>query len=200
MNEADPKAHPETDDQQVRDRAVRLFTFLREITELRSKTIRTIEQYDKVLWFKEIPREPGCDCIAWRPVKDEEKSDVWVEIRRPRLKPPPRVADALEPWLDSQEVEDSSREFPVLRERIILDVPGEAHDSGGVGQGTIVRQLAECPEIKSLWETYVQKQWRPWAEEDRRLQAVQKVFTDLFSIYQKQQRLGETYDVVLGLG
>ncbi len=102
MNEADSKADPRTDDQQVRDRAVRLFTFLREITELRSKTIRTIEQYDKVLWFKEIPREPGCDWIAWRPVKDEEKSDVWVEIKKPRLKPPPKVADPLGPWLDVQ--------------------------------------------------------------------------------------------------
>ncbi len=200
MQEADSKIHEKTDDEQVRARATRLFTFLRELTELQSKTVRTIDQYDKALWFKAIPREPGCHCIAWRPIEDQEESDVWVEIRKPRLKAPPKVSDALEPWLDPQEVEDSSREFPVLRERIILDVPGEADETDPAEQQTIVRQLEECPEIKSLWETYVQEQWWPWAEEDRRLQGVQKVYTDLFSIYQKQRRLGEAYEVVLGLG
>ena len=42
--------------------------------------------------------------------------------------------------------------------------------------------------------------WWPWAEADRRVQAIQRVYTQLFSIYQKQQRLGEQYEVVLGLG
>ena len=33
-----------------------------------------------------------------------------------------------------------------------------------------------------------------------RLQPIQKVYAELFSVYQKQQRLGEQYEVVLGLG
>ena len=39
-----------------------------------------------------------------------------------------------------------------------------------------------------------------WAEEDRRLQRIQRIYTELFSIYQRQERLGEAYEVVLGLG
>ncbi len=145
MQGADSKIH--RNDEQVRDRTIKLFTYLRELSELQSKTVRTIDQYEKTLWFKEIPREPGCHCIAWRPIEDEEQSDVWVEIKKPRLKPSPKVADALEPWLNPQEVVDSSREYPVLRDKIILSVPDEADETDTGEQQTIVRQLAECPDI-----------------------------------------------------
>jgi very-short-patch-repair endonuclease len=79
-------------------------------------------------------------------------------------------------------------------------VSEETKDDGRVEPRTVFRELAEFPQIRSTWERYVQQKWSPWAEEDRRFQAVQKVYTDLFSIYQKQQRLGEAYEVVLGLG
>lgn len=196
-NDSTPSSLP---DQEVRDRAIRLFTFLREITELRSKTTRTCDQYEKVLWFDEIPREPGCHCIAWRMNQDQEESDVWVEINKPRLKPPPKIPEQLKPWLDPKKVEDSGLELPELRERITVSVPPQGGDNTEAEQRTAFKELSECPEIKPLWEQYVQNDWWPWAEEDRRLQAVQKVYTDLFSVYQKQQRLGEAYEVVLGLG
>lgn len=183
----------------VRDRAIRLFTYLRELTEINTKTVRTIDQYDKVLWFSDLPREIGCYCIAWEPV-DDDKSDVWVEIRKPRLKAPPEVPEVLKPWLDLREVQDSSLKFPHLLQRISVNVPTGQRESEGPEAQTIFKELADFPEIKAKWEQYIEKKWSPWAGEDRRLQKVQKVYTDLFSIYQKQQRLGEAYEVILGLG
>jgi very-short-patch-repair endonuclease len=199
MNKENAGTRNCSDDKIVRDRAIRLFTYLRELTELNTKTIRTSDQYEKVLWFDDIPREMGCHCIAWGPV-DEEKSDVWIEIRKPRLKGPPEVPEVLKPWLDLKEIQDSSLEFPHLRERIVVDMPGGLGEGNGAEPQTVFKDLADCPEIKSAWEQYVERKWWPWAEEDRRLQRIQKVYTDLFSIYQKQQRLGEAYEVVLGLG
>jgi hypothetical protein len=191
--------HPENDES-IRNGAIRLFTFLRELTELRTTTVRSLEQYEKVLWFSEIPREQGCHCIAWGPIEDDERSEVLLEIRKPRLKAPPKLPDDLTLWLDPREVEDSSNDFPKLRERITETVPGEPSEDGALEPRTVFRNLTEYPEIKALWEKYVEEKWWPWAEEDRRVQAVQRVYTDLFSIYQKQQRLGEAYEVVLGLG
>lgn len=189
-----------SDDQAVRDRAIRLFTFLRELTELRSRTIRSIDQYEKVLWFSAIPRESECYCIAWRPVESEVETEVWVEIKKPRLKPTPKIPEALEPWLDPMQVEDSSLEFPALRERIPVSVSVQGTEEGQTETRAVFRELSDCPEIKAAWEHYVENEWWPWAEEDRRVQVVQKIYTELFSIYQKQQRLGEAYEVVLGLG
>ncbi len=200
MSRANDNISSSLSEQELRDRAIRLFTFLREITELRSKTTRTCDQYEKVLWFDEIPREPGCYCIARRMNQDQEESDVWVEIKKPRLKPPPKIPEQLKPWLDPTHVEDSSLERPELRERIIVSVPLQDRTSTEDEPRTVFRELSECPEIRALWKQYVQNDWWPWAEEDRRLQAIQKIYTDLFSVYQKQQRLGEAYEVVLGLG
>lgn len=196
-NDSTPSSLP---GQEVRHRAIQLFTFLREITELRSKTTRTCDQYEKVLWFDEIPREPGCHCIAWRINQDREESDTWVEITKPHLKPPPKIPEQLKPWLDPKQVEDSSLELPELRERITVAVPPQSGDNTEAEPRTVFKELSECPEVKPLWEQYVQNDWWPWAEEDRRLQAVQEVYAGLFSVYQKQQRLGEAYEVVLGLG
>ena len=201
MDENKNNARNQIDDQQSRDRAIRLFTFLRELTELRTKTIRTVDQYDKVLWFNKIPREQGwCYSAAWGPVENEKQSDVWLEVKKPRLKAPPKVPSLLEPWLDLQGVQDSSLQSPKLREKIIVSVSAESSENSDTGSPTVFKNLTECPEIKPLWEQYFTKQWYPWAEEDRRLQIIQKVYTDLFSIYQKQQRLGEAYEVILGLG
>ena len=54
--------------------------------------------------------------------------------------------------------------------------------------------------MQAAWDDYIEDHWWPWAEQDRREQAVQKVYTDLFSMFQRQQRLGESFEVVFGLG
>lgn len=183
----------------IRDRSIRLFTFLKELTELRSKTTRSCDRYEKVLWFHEIPRNHGCHCIAWRAVTTDELSDVWVEVTQPKFKKPPDISERIKEWVDTQQIEDSQLESPKLRDRIIAqksqagtDEPNEVH--------TEVIELADSPEIPPLFERYVREKWIPWAEEDRKLREVQEVYSDLFSIYQKQQRLGEVFEVVLGLG
>ncbi|MBI4167657.1 MAG: DUF559 domain-containing protein [Candidatus Aenigmarchaeota archaeon] len=189
-------SRPKDLDSEISARAVSLFIFLRELTKLRSTNVRSIEQYAQVLWLNDIPREAGCHCIAW--AKDpESQDDVWVEIRKPTLRDPPEPPVELKPWLDSRQIEDSSLEFPELREKIIL--PAEAEAESQTEEPTY-HYLKDHPEIKPIWEHYIESRWWPWAEEDRKLQAIQKVYTDIFSIYQKQQRLGEQYEVILGFG
>src|SRR3989442_7087985 len=200
MNFEDTKPPATPEDQEIRDRCVRLFTFLRELAELRTSTVRVLDQYEKVLWFNEIPRESGCHCVAWRSIGEEQQSEVWVEIKKPRLKPPPEVPQDIKPWIDSSDLVNSSLESPSLRERILIGGAAERESDPGGEEQLALRYLNQSPEVRTQWKNYVDSKWKPWAEEDRRLQKVQKTYTDLFSIYQKQQRLGEAYEVVLGLG
>src|SRR5215467_1689808 len=97
----------------VRDRAVRLFTFLREYTQLRASTALTTDSYDEVIWLADVPGLPGCACAAVEPTRDGE---VWLEVRKPRLTPAPRPPEALRPWLERWD--DSAPEAPALRESI----------------------------------------------------------------------------------
>ncbi|MBI4589117.1 MAG: ATP-binding protein [Candidatus Rokubacteria bacterium] len=190
---------PDRSSEIVRDRAIRLFTFLRELTELRTKTILSWEQYEQVVWFHDIPRESGCHCIAWPSVDLDEHAEAWVEVKKPRLKAPPKPPPVVIPWIDVNQIGDSTQGSPQIREQITVEEASK-RDDGIEELITHVQQLSEHREVWSAWQGYLAEQWTPWAEEDRRLQRVQAVYTDLFTVYQRQQRLGEAFEVVVGLG
>lgn len=186
-------------DAQVRDRSIRLFTFLKELTELRSRTIRSYDQYEHVLWFHEIPRYQGCHCIAWRISPDDEASDAWLEVSQPRFKKPPDLPAQLKVWIDPGQLPNSSLQVPSIREHIVIEKASTQSEDEAASSTEIV-YLINQTDVRAAFDRYVLEKWLPWAQEDRQLREVQKVYADLFSIYQKQQRLGEAYEVVLGLG
>ena len=180
-----------------RDRAIALYTFLREFVQLRTKTIRDISRYEQdgqVIWAAEIPREHGCHCISWHRVTpdasvDEAPDEVWIEIRKPRLTRPPEPPESVHPWVRREQLDDSSLEFPEL----FPVLPVESADDPAI-------ELDDHPEVREAWDAYIEGRWQPWAEQDRRERAVQSVYTDLFSMFQRQQRLGESFEIVFGLG
>jgi hypothetical protein len=175
----------------VRDRAVRLFTFLREYTQLRASTALTTDSYDEVIWLADVPGLPGCVCAAVEPTRDGE---VWLEVRKPRLAPAPRPPEALAPWLERWD--DSAAETPPLRESI----PAEPAEPA-IGEEVAPPQLlADRPDVRAAYDDYVAREWGPWALRDRPLQRAQRIYTDLFRLHQSQQRLGEAYEVVMGIG
>ena len=182
-----------------RDRAVALYTFLKEFVQLRTKTIRDISRYEQdgqVIWAAEIPREHGCHCIAWHrdtpdALADDAPDEVWIEIRKARLTRPPEPPESVQPWLRREQLYDSSLELPEL----FPTLPGESADDPPI-------ELDDHPEVRQAWaeRAYIEDRWWPWAEQDGRERAVQSVYTDLFSMFQRQQRLGESFEVVFGLG
>jgi hypothetical protein len=196
MSEAEEFSVAENPAERVaRHNARDLFTFLKEFTELRMRAVRSIDQYEKVLWLSDVPREKGCFCAAWDGGDEEgQHGETWLEIGKPRLFPPPPPRPLLEPWLIAEQITDSARDVPEIREEI--SVRGEGGD--GEERPFERRRIEDFPQIREIWAKYVEDQWRPWAEVDKRLKRVQQVYTDFFSVYQRQQRLGEQYEVVLG--
>lgn len=187
---------------QIRDRAICLFTYLKELCALRTTQVRTVASYDQVFWFSDLPRDKLCQCIAWsindvQQISRDQISDVWIEVHKPKLKSPPELPDDVEPWISEEQLHDSSVPEPLIFDQIPLTVfRGDAQDA----DSTAPASLNDHPEIFEAWIKYLETQWKPWAEEDRKLQKVQKVYNHLFNIYQRQERLGEQYEVVLGIG
>src|SRR5664280_4794 len=87
--------------EELKTRAVNLFTFLREVVNLRTKVVRDLAAYETVIWLANVPREPECRCIAWEPRRDEEADSTWIEVRKPRLVGPPKLPEAVKPWVNS---------------------------------------------------------------------------------------------------
>ena len=178
-------------------KAIRLFTYLRELVRMRWKVVASLEEYEQVLWLDDVPRE--CYCVAWSDSQAAQK-DIWLQIDKPHAQQPPDVPEKVRPWIDRDQFNDSSLTLPELRRQITERLPVESESEGAQHWDTVVLDLSDSPEIEELWDSYVEQEWWPWAEEDRRVQGVQSVYNDLFSMYQRQERLGETYEVVLGLG
>lgn len=178
----------EANESAIRDRAIRLYTFLKEYVQLRGRSALRVEEYARdgsVVWLADIPDMPGCHCAAQQPsARDPE---VWLEVRKPRFDAVPTPPLHLEDWLDAETLSDSSREEPQLEDAIL-------------GPDGHWLTLAERPDVQSQYRDYIEGQWRPWAQHDQLLRRQQDVYAELFRIHQQQQRLGEAYEVVMALG
>jgi hypothetical protein len=185
----------------VRDRALRLFTFLREFVQLRTKIVRSLSSYEQVLWLSDIPKESECFCHVWDPDHETEEERPWVEVGKPRLAAPPKIPSALNEWVNKATVGDSSREEPEIYPQIA--VPRTAPEVDGLESedpGPRFLRLEDRPDIRAVWDGFLDREWRPWAEVDRRKQRVKKIYGQLFHLHHQQAELGESYEVVMGLG
>ena len=187
---------------QERDKAIRLFTYLKDLCALRITQIHNVETYDQVFWLSDLPRHKLCRSTIWRltdpsPAISDQPAVPWIEIRKPVLKSPPELPDDLEPWIKDEEISDSSLNEPGIHEQILLSaLRGDSRDTDPKAFASI----NDYPHVFEKWIGYLEAKWKPWAVEDRELQKVQKAYNQLFSIYQRQEKLGEQYEVVFGAG
>lgn len=187
----------------IADKATRLFTYLKELCALRTLAVRDVAQYEEVLWISDVPLgSQGMDyaksCLLQPAPEDGENDEAnWIEIHKPRLKEPPALPDELKEWVDDAELHNSVLNEPELHDHIVVPLE-PAPETGDVRTKTIA--IDDRPDIFGAWIDYLETQWKSWAEEDRRLQSVQRVYDSLFRIHQKQENLGEQYETVLGVG
>ncbi len=180
----------------IRTQAINLFSYLRELAELRSKTVRNVESYDRVLWFSDVPKEQECYTPAWGGFRSED-DDTWLEIKKPTIRPFPPVPKDVEPWVREVDLANSS-DVPEILTRIT------APDTGDEGSNPEAEQrfidVGTQPYVRDHWDKYLEEKWWPWALENERLKKVQNAYSTLHAIYQQQKTLGETFELVLGLG
>ncbi len=135
----------------------------------------------------------------WPQAEDEKNKtkSIWIEVHKPILKSPPEVPDELEQWIKETEVSDSAFDEPGLRDQITI-----THDPNPETGEEITEVLAldDHANIFELWMKYTDEKWKPWADEDRCLQKIQDVYNSLYTIYQRSEKLGEQYEVIVGLG
>ncbi|MBI4845042.1 MAG: DUF559 domain-containing protein [Candidatus Omnitrophica bacterium] len=174
-------------------RAISLYQYLQQLVRLRTSIVQDVSQYSSIIWCSEIPRDKHCYCGAWE-LEKEEGDSTWIEIKRPLLPKVPLTPDKCCSWIDASTLEDYEHQ-PVLREKIIKESAAENE------LDTIeYSELINFPDIKDAWQEYIEQKWKPWSELYGALKKVHNIYTKLFSMYQQQKALGESYEIVLGLG
>ncbi len=187
----------------LQDRAIRLFSFLRELAKLKTKVIRDLAQYEQVVWFDDIPKYKGCFSV-FTPESDRLQDTAWLEIKKsPEPKKPPLPPPCLK-WLEETDEDDLTAE-PQLRDEIPIDTDSttDYKSNQHLQEQTSIpemEKLSDHPEIIREWERWKQDSWLPWVEMYSRWKAADEIYFKLFSIHQQLKKLGERYELLLGLG
>ena len=140
------------DDKVIRDRAVSLFTFLKELALLKTKVTRDLHAYDDVVWFNDVPEYKGIFSILSGQLSDTQDG-IWLEIRRQKEPPKPPIPTTCLKWLDETPEDNDPLVQPSLRHEIPIS-----------GDQTSLEQLDGHPEIRHEWDRYIQNSWQPWSE------------------------------------
>ena len=172
-------------DDVIQDRAIRLFTFLKELSRLQTKTTRDLSTYAGHIFFHEVPNYRGLSSILSQEA-EEAQDEVWLEVRRPTEPKRPPFPPACLKWLDDNYDTDPLVE-PTLKNEIPIS---ESQTS----------RLSDYPEITDEWQEYIQNLWEPWAVGYKTWKAAIDIYFRLFSIHEQLVKLGEKYELLLGLG
>ena len=183
-----------------RSKVIRLVDYLTRLASLRTKTIRDIADYERTLWISAIPHEKGCFTQAWGRY-EEFDSDIWVEIQNRREPELPSVPEKCEEWVERSSLRDKS-DLPELLPEITIEVENPDWEEGGDEPEYIWRteRIQDHPGVQQTWDRYVEDKWLPWTEEHNRWETIHAVYSALFAIHQEQIRLGEEYELILGIG
>ena len=185
-------------DNPAREQALRLIKYLQAIASLRMKIVRDVESYQNILWLHDIPHEKGCVTQAWG-VSEDVGIDIWLEVQKTNEPGLPKVPESCKQWVNRETLKNTG-DLPELFPTITVQVEMKDPEDDPPQMSYEEWKLEDYPDIQQEWNRHLEEQWLPWADLHRRWQAVQEVYTKLFVIHQDQQRLGEEYELILGVG
>ncbi len=180
----------------AREKAARLFRFLKEYATIRFPYVRDLDQVKWMMWLSELPEHPAISVqkiVASDEQGDEQNKTSLADeplicIRRPKPSQPPAPPSILRDWLKPG-WDDPFKEPEVHHERLIQE-----HD----GSSTVERFDADGMRV-SQWRTWIAK-WQDWASKERVARQAMKIYERFHELLGELQREAERYELVLADG
>ena len=144
------------------EKVVRLVDYLLRLATLRTKLIRDIAEYERVLWISIIPDDTRCFTQEWG--RDEEhEPDEWLEVQNwpePEL---PDVPALCKDWVSQQTLQNMN-DLPELLPEITRQIqnPDWVEESDQPETIPKTERLTAHSKVKRAWDKYVREKWLPW--------------------------------------
>lgn len=176
------------------DKAKRLFQFLAQAQRQRTRTPRTVDKYDKVLWWADLPEHSAVTVPGQ--LATPAPDDVILSITRlPRLDIPAPSA-ALRPWLDGPIDEP---ELPAtLRDSLFVPDP-DVPPGQPSGQPLLKVDIDDRPDMQAAYRTWLTV-WQGWAEQELIDRPARALYQDLFATFLKATGHPEELELVVAVG
>ena len=183
------------------EKAVRLVDYLLRLATLRTRLIRDVAEFEQALWVSSIPLERGCFTQAWG--RDEEhEPDEWLEVQIRREPELPALPVQCKEWVNLATLRNKD-DLPELLPEITLQIPNPDWREGSDQPETIPRieRLEDHPEVQGVMGSLCRRKMDAVGRKNTMHgRKSTEVYSALFAIHQSQLRLGEEYELVLGLG
>ncbi|MDX9963131.1 AAA domain-containing protein [Desulfobacter postgatei] len=200
----------------ARDRLNDLLEYVHHVGMLNQRPIFRIDEYKQlVIWEHELKGRIGIQ----HNTADEDGVPIWVRVERLKRVPPPEIPEQLREWIV---VSNEPMIQPDVKEKIIKTIT-ESEAKNLITQGIILEADIKNPlkeqhettsskdiiirlknniSIKSDIENYIDKQWLPWAEEEKPRRKTIKIYDSLFSLQQTIEAQGDEQPIELiwGIG
>ncbi|MGC4377152.1 AAA domain-containing protein [Fictibacillus sp. Mic-4] len=177
-----------------KEKAIRLFTYLREFKQLSMVSVKHWKNYENILWLHSITNENYS--YTFIDQKNSVNNDTLVlQMRKPIAPKRPDLPEQLEDWI-YWELTETETEPILLSKRLVSD----AMENEAEAEKNYIYLLKNHAHVKKIWNDYIENDWSPWYEEYKEYLKAQKAYSQLFGVYQKVKKLGEEYETVLGLG
>lgn len=171
-------------------RLITLIEYAKQSSRLRSKPVSSVSQHGLFsLYEHEIQELPGIHLNANGPDSEDE---IWFVIDRLREKEPPDAdSPILQPWI---QISNSPFEDPTLLDEIRSSKSGaisthlklrEVSDDVDSYKTISLSTYAQASEIRTLFRTYLQNKWQPWAAEEKLRRKTIQLYTRLFTLKQQ---------------
>ncbi|SFL70083.1 AAA domain-containing protein [Pelosinus propionicus] len=208
---------------------IQVFEYLLTLKNLTVPVVRDFQKYDdKYWWQSELPIGEGCflhsntkDTEAWLEVYKQviEPSPVipkeleeWIKIKGTEPDKFPQVYSTI-----SKLTYEEKEELYVGQKRIeelkveTTTLTGDELSKVEDVLARLVKRIEDLkakneilfdaePQRMALWQKWLDEKWKPWASDTLPKTKIQRLYGELFTLYQRLRREGDSTELVWGHG
>lgn len=172
----------------ARSRIHRVFSYIRELTKLRTPPIGQASAYEWSVRFSSLPSYPTIQTAQILDQAEDDFDGVILRVKRPTETPCPAPPPSLNGWLESgwEKIEGDAAHLPARNKKDRQDQ-------------TITERFEDDPERIHAFSAW-QSRRQAWQEAERPVREAVQVFSDFFKLQGQLQRESEKYQLYLADG